>query len=125
MQNNFNPYGYQPNMYQQKTNNLIFVNGMEGAKSYQIQPNQMIMLLDSDSPIVYKKTANGYGQAIIEAFELVPIQEHKENDKYVLKTDFDNLVKRIDELTKLAKKFLDDKDAPDGKALKYYLAMKD
>ena len=26
---------------------------------------------------------------------------------------------------KLAKKFLDDKDAPEGKALKYYLAMKD
>ncbi len=25
---------------------------------------------------------------------------------------------------KKAKKFLDDKDAPDGKALKYYLAMK-
>lgn len=104
MQNNFNPYGnYQPNNYYQqpRTNgNLIFVNGMEGAKSYQIQPNQMVMLLDSDNPIIYKKTANAYGQATIEPFELVPIQEHKQEEKYVLRTDFEALVKRIDEMTK-------------------------
>lgn len=100
MQNNFNPYGYQQptNYYQQPKNNLIFVNGIEGAKSYQIQPNQMVMLLDSDTPVVYKKTANSYGQAVIEQFKLVPIEEQS-NEKYVLKTDFEALVKRIDELT--------------------------
>ena len=107
MQNNFNPYGYQqPNYFQPqpKTSNLIFVNGIEGAKSYQVYPNQMVMLLDSDNPIIYKKTANGYGQATIEAFKMVPITQDDKNinidDKYVLKTDFEALVKRIDELTK-------------------------
>lgn len=107
---NFNPYGYQPNNnfgnfnnYQPKANSLIFVNGIEGAKSYQVAPNQMVMLLDSDNPIVYKKTANAYGQATIEAFKLVPITESEKkshNEEYVLKADFDALVKRIDELTK-------------------------
>lgn len=99
---NFNPYGYQPNMYQQpKTSNLIFVNGYEGAKAYQVMPNQIMMLLDSDNPIVYKKTANSYGQCTIEAFNLVPINtdEKKSNEDYVLKSDFDALVKRIDELS--------------------------
>lgn len=100
MQNNFNPYGYQPNYYQQpKTNQYAFVNGIEGAKSFQVQPNQMVMLLDSDNPIVYKKTANPLGQATIEAFRLVPIEEEKPESKYVLKTDFEALVKRIDELS--------------------------
>lgn len=102
MQNNYNPYGaYNPYNYQQpkQSSNLIFVNGIEGAKSYPMQPNQILMLLDSDNPIVYKKTANGYGQANIEAFDLVPIQEHKEEEKYVLKSDFEALVKRINELT--------------------------
>lgn len=93
----YNPYNFQP---QPKTNQYAFVNGIEGAKSFQVQPNQMVMLLDSDNPIVYKKTANSLGQAVIEAFNLVPIEEHKEEDKYVLKSDFEVLVKRIDELTK-------------------------
>lgn len=105
MQNNFNPYGYnQPNYYQQPriTNNLLFVNGVEGAKSYQVMPNQIVMLLDSDNPIIYKKTANALGQCTIETFRMVPIEnvEKQPNAEYVLKSDFDALVKRIDELTK-------------------------
>lgn len=102
MQNNYSPYGsVYPNYYQQPiTNQYAFVNGFEGAKAFQVQPNQMVMLLDSDNPIVYKKTANSLGQCNIEAFKLVPIKEEKPtNNEYVLKQDFDELVKRIDELT--------------------------
>jgi len=105
MQNNFNPYGNTygntyPNFYQQPKSQLIFVNGYEGAKAYQMMPNQMLMLLDSDNPIVYKKTTNNQGQASIEAFKLVPIEDVKETSEYVLRSDFEALVKRIDELTK-------------------------
>lgn len=101
MQNNFNPYNYQPSYnYQPKINTYAFVNGIEGAKSYQVAPNQMVMLLDSDNPIVYKKTADSYGQAKIEAFKLVPIEDTKPTLEYVLRSDFEALVKRIDELTK-------------------------
>jgi len=103
MQNFNNPYGnVYPNYYQQpRTNQYAFVNGFEGAKAFQVQPNQMVMLLDSDNPIVYKKTANSLGQCTIEAFNLVPIKEEvKTNDEYVSKAEFDALVKRIDELTK-------------------------
>ena len=64
----FNNYPYN-NIYQPNTNNLIFVNGIEGAKSYQIQPSQIVMLLDSDNPIVYKKTSNSFGQATIESYK--------------------------------------------------------
>ena len=101
MQNNFNPYGYQNNYnFQPKTNTYAFVNGIEGAKSYQVMPDQMVMLLDSDEPIIYKKAANSLGQATIQAFKLVPIEDVKPTTEYVLRADFEALVKRIDELTK-------------------------
>ena len=114
MQNFNNNYGgpYQnPSYYnpysQPKTNQYAFVNGIEGAKSFQMQPNQMVMLLDSDNPIIYKKVSNGYGQSSIECFKMVQISEEElrginvqPQQEYVLKSDFEALVKRIDELTK-------------------------
>lgn len=107
MQNNYNPYnnpyqnGYNNSYgYQNRINTYAFVNGIEGAKSYQVQPNQMVMLLDSDNPIIYKKTSNGYGQATIEAFKMIPIkEEEKPKEEYVSKSEFEALVKRIDDLT--------------------------
>lgn len=113
MQNYNNPYGYPNfNNYQQpRTNNLIFVNGIEGAKSYQVQPNQITMLLDSDNPIIYKKVANAFGQATIECFKLVSINENElkgtntqPNIEYATKAEFEALVKRIDELNNLINK---------------------
>ena len=109
MQNNFNPYGYNYaypnyNQPQQRTNRYEWVNGYEGAKAFQVQPNQSVMLLDSDEPIIYKKDANEYGQATIKAFKMVPIDNSDTNtindEKYVLKADFEALVKRIDEMSK-------------------------
>lgn len=105
--NNYQPYGFNNPYGQQRTNDLIFVNGIEGAKSYQMQPNQMIMLLDSDNPIIYKKTSNSYGQSTIECFKMVQISENElkgTNQEYVLKSDFETLVKRIDDLTKSMEK---------------------
>ncbi len=102
--NNYNGYQQPPyysNPYQQPKSQLIFVNGIEGAKSYMMQPNQIVMLLDSDDPIVYKKTSNAYGQASIECFRLVPIQDselHPQPQEYVLKKDFDALLEKVNSL---------------------------
>lgn len=119
MQNNFNnPYGYNysqnsyNNYNQQRMNQYAFVNGIEGAKSFQIQPNSMVMLLDSDNPIIYKKTSNGYGQASIECYKMVQISENElrgvnttqPTQDFVLKADFDALNKRVDEIMATLKK---------------------
>ena len=107
MQNNYgNPYtNTAPNMYSVRFNQYAFVNGLEGAKSFQVQPNQSMMLLDSDNPIIYKKSANSYGQATIEYFQMIPISEQDvkniltpPNPDYVLKADFDKLMAKIDAL---------------------------
>lgn len=115
---NYNTYGYGayntygPNNYQQpQMNHYAFVNGIEGAKSFQLQPNQTIMLMDSDDPICYMKQANNIGQATLRYFKLVEVSEQElrnanqvqSNPDYVLKSDFDVLVKRIDELSKQRK----------------------
>ena len=105
---NYNSYNPNNNIYQQsQLNHYAFVNGIEGAKSFQLQPNQNIMLMDSDNPICYMKQTNNIGQATLRYFKLVEVSEQElrnanqvqSNQDYVLKSDFDALVKRIDELS--------------------------
>lgn len=124
------PYGnfYQPNNMnmnqnssgmqnqQPQMNQYAFVNGIEGAKSFQLQPNQTILLMDSDNPLCYMKSANGVGQSTLRYFKLTEISENdlKNNNgkeqinanDYVLKADFEVLSKRMDDLSsKLEKSF--------------------
>ena len=124
VQPNFYP-GMQPpqNNYPQnqpqqsaQLNQYAFVNGIEGAKSYQVQPNQTILLMDSDNPVCYMKTANAMGQSSLRYFRLQEINEQDTRDlmnpqgkqvnttDYVLKADFDALSKRLDELTRKIEK---------------------
>ena len=112
--NNYMPYGMNYNMYNNpsyQTNNQFnqyaYVNGIEGAKSFQMQPNQTMMLMDSDSPMCYMKSTNNIGQATLRYFKLVEVTESdlkptatKVNPDYVLKSDFDALAKRLDDLIK-------------------------
>ena len=97
---------YNPYMYgQSNINQYVFVNGVEGAKAYQILPNQKIMLMDSDSPIVFMKTSDNYGKATLRYFKLIEISENDlksttlspAND-YALKSDLDELRSKIDTL---------------------------
>ena len=71
--NNFNPYSYNP--YSYKTNTYVFVNGLEGAKAYPMVPNQTLMLMDSDSPLCFSKTADSTGKATLKCYKLVEIDE--------------------------------------------------
>ena len=117
---NYNNYGgypywnmYQSQTYQQQTpmNQYAYVNGIEGAKSYQMQPNQTIMLMDSDSPICYMKSANGMGQSTLRYFKLIEVSEsdlkanqNSNNNDYVSKAEFEALTKRMDELSMIIQK---------------------
>lgn len=55
--NYFNPYGRA----QVPANNIIWVQGIEGAKAQQIQPNSSLLLLDSESDHFYMKVCDQYG----------------------------------------------------------------
>ena len=126
----YQPYGVNPNMYQNngygqqvqqqpqqpqpQMNQYAFVNGIEGAKSFQMQPNQTILLMDSESPTVFMKTSNNLGQSSLKYYRLTEISEQElrgnnqpnvtPNKEYVLKSDFDSLVKRMDDLSRKIEK---------------------
>ena len=115
---NFNPYQYPsyPSTYNKAPiNQYTFVNGIEGAKSYQVlYPNQTMLLMDSDSPICYMKQTDDIGKATIRYFKLEEIDESKTKEiltaksnitipEYALKSDIDNINLQLAELTKLLK----------------------
>lgn len=70
--NNYFPTGYQPmQMYypqaqmpqqaQVQNNGLVWVQGIEAAKSYLVAPNNTVALWDSESQSVYLKSADASG----------------------------------------------------------------
>lgn len=51
----------QPQQPQPAANNLIWVQGLAGAKSYLVAPNTTVQLWDSESQVIYLKSADGSG----------------------------------------------------------------
>ena len=76
MYNNYNPYGQQY-PYQQQYIPLTFVNGIEGAKAYIVAPNQTVYLRDSDSDIIFIKSADPQGRYMLKAYNMVPVEKQE------------------------------------------------
>lgn len=74
----YNPYiAAMPNyqaMSAQKQE-VVRVNGSNGASAYQLPPNSSILLLDETAPIVWLKMTDGAGYPTITAYDIVPHQE--------------------------------------------------
>lgn len=113
----FNPYGqYQPQ--QRQTNTYAFVNGIEGAKSFIVPPNQTVLLMDSEQAVCYMKQSNGLGQGSLRYFKLVEVSESdirseslaktSESVDFATKKDLQDLIERINKL---------ESDKKDGKSV--------
>lgn len=69
-------------MYPTQQSNMFFnVNGYEGAVQFQCLPNQVVVLLDSQGPYLYMKSANQFGQASIKCYELKELDMNPERKK--------------------------------------------
>lgn len=62
------------NPYQPQSNNLIRVNGLEGAKAYQVAPNSTMALFDANEDIMYVKSSDNAGFPTIRIFAFKEIQ---------------------------------------------------
>ena len=82
-----------------------YVNGIDSAKAYQLQPNQSVMLFDQNEPLMYVKTADASGFCSIKTFRLTEVTDEKE-EKYVTHDEFEQFKT---ELKKSVKKKDDDK----------------
>lgn len=54
------PY-YQQYSYQQPNNGMIWIQGIESAKAYQVSPNSTVVLWDSETQCCYIKSADASG----------------------------------------------------------------
>lgn len=80
-------YGYQF----QPTQEVIKVNGENGAKTYQMPPNSSVLLLDTTEPIVWLKTTDSSCFPTITGYRIEPIEAPP-------KDRFEQLENRIAEL---------------------------
>lgn len=101
----FNNYNYPSN------NNLTWVTGEAGAKSYLVAPNSTATLWDSEAQVIYLKSADASGMPSMKILDYTirdngantpnkPLIEKDPNTstEYVLKSDFDALCKEIERL---------------------------
>lgn len=95
------PQNTQPNVF-------AYVNGLEGAKAFFVPPNGRVLLMDSDNPIFYVKTANAMGQTTIRPYRFEEIQEQPAPKvDYVKQSDltaFDVRIKRLEDILSGVKK---------------------
>lgn len=98
--------------YQQQQSNqgLLWVQGVEGAKSYLVAPNTTVLLMDADAQRFYLKSTDGTGIPNLRMFEYSevtqsasqPVLTANENldDKYVTRNEYNDLKNQYEEIMK-------------------------
>ena len=99
------PYYNQPQimnnqsmMTQEPIQNLIRVNGIEGAKAYQMPANSTVALFDANNDILYVKSTDGAGFPSIRTFAFTEVKEvENETTKvdYISREEFENFKKEL------------------------------
>lgn len=84
------------------TNNIVWVQGIEGAKAWQLAPNSMVILLDSEvEGKMYIKVSDNIGMSSLRCFSYVEeVQSAQSNNgldlsQYVKKDELQNLLKEL------------------------------
>ena len=84
------PYNYN--------NQLIRVNGIDGAKMYQMNPNSAVALFDSNEDIFYVKQTDGAGFGSIRTFkfeEVLPTSVSGTSEEYMTRKEMEEYVEHI------------------------------
>jgi hypothetical protein len=86
------------------TNNIVWVQGIEGAKAWQLSPGSMVILLDSETEgKMYIKVSDNIGMCSLRIFNYVeelPSTNNVTNDnldlsQYVKKDELASLIKEV------------------------------
>ena len=95
-----NPYGYMqqyqqlPNQQMAMPQQVVRVNGENGAKTYQIGANSSALLLDESGTMVWLVTSDGAGYKSVSAYDIMP-------HKTVPAPDYSTLENRIEKLEEI------------------------
>lgn len=83
---------------QEQTQNLIRVNGIDGAKTYQMSANSTVALFDCNEDIMYIKTTDGAGFPSIRTFNFVEITQKEKSSisqDYISRQEFEEFKKEL------------------------------
>ena len=75
-------------------NYYYYVNGIDEARNFQMQPNQVALLMDNYKPLLYVKSSNQLGQVTIKTFKLEEVVESTDQENKRL----DNLEQKLNEI---------------------------
>lgn len=109
---NQQPNNYYQNFQQQSQNfsqqtNITFVNGIEGAKAFQMSPNSSALLMDSDNSKFYVKSTDNLGVAKICSYTFIEDEistcqksssQNTAESVALSKEEYDSLLSKISEL---------------------------
>ena len=96
--------------YQQQPVNqgLLWVQGVEGAKSYLVAPNTTVLLMDADAQRFYLKSTDGTGIPTLRTFEYTEVSQNALqlsqsvpedlDNKYVTRTEYDALKQQYEDI---------------------------
>ena len=127
--NNYFPAGYQPMQYypqnqqmvqqpqmqqpqpqQQAVTDIKWVQGEAGAKSYMVAPNTSVTLWDSESQVIYIKSANASGLPTMTVIDYTIRTDSPQNKPALAEKDFatkDEVLHLREEIEALRAKFAD------------------
>lgn len=116
---NYSPYQqnyYQPPQMpttQPQNNGIIWVQGIEAAKSYLVAPGNTVALWDSETQSIYIKTADMSGMPNLRVLDYTermtapkPTEAH--GNDYVGREEFNALLERVNAMWQSAGKVADD-----------------
>lgn len=82
---------YQPVTKQE----IIRVNGENGAKAYQMPPNSSALLLDETQPLIWLKQTDGAGYPTVTAYKIEP---YTPEATAAVSSDLERRVKKLEEI---------------------------
>lgn len=100
MMNNYTPYN---NMYERPSVGITWVQGIEGARAYQMMPNSNAMMLDSENEgIFYIKVCDAVGMCTLRTFKYTETTNipsvSNDMSKYVTRAEFNELLTKLGEI---------------------------
>ena len=103
-QPNITPVPQPQQTAQQVSNGLIWIQGIEAAKSYMVAPNTTVALWDSESQTVYLKSADASGMPSMRILDYEIREDANRNHKmgsvsdFATKDEVSAIQKQIDEI---------------------------
>ena len=97
----YQPYMPQPRYQQPQTNGITWVQGVEGAKAFQLIPNSNTVLLDSENDgIFYIKTSDNVGMCNLRVFKYeeiteAPRQQQIDTSQFVTRKELEEALAKI------------------------------